>query len=135
MNKLIRIDKQYSNWIKKISSRFRASQIKAAVRVNDEMLRFYWNLGCDLNTLKKKYDWGSHFYDQISKDIQKQLPDVKSFSTRNLLYMHQFYRLYPTALTAPQVDAQLPEDSITPQVGAQLDKSIWITVFNIPWGQ
>ena len=33
--------------------------------------------------------------DKISKDLKKVLPEVKSFSPRNLLYMHQFYRLFP----------------------------------------
>ena len=34
-------DRDYKNWIKDISSRFRRSQIKAATHVNEEMLRFY----------------------------------------------------------------------------------------------
>ena len=32
--------------------RYRQSQIKAAVKVNTEMLKFYWNLGRDIVTLK-----------------------------------------------------------------------------------
>ena len=46
---------------------------------------------------KDAYAWGSHFYKTISEDLQAELPDVKSFSPRNLLYMHQFYRLFPEA--------------------------------------
>ena len=42
MGKLVEMDKQYKAWISDISKRFRQSQIKAAVKVNDEMLRFYW---------------------------------------------------------------------------------------------
>ncbi len=42
MSKLIKIDKEYAQWIKELSERFRASQIKAAVSVNREMLR-YWS--------------------------------------------------------------------------------------------
>lgn len=121
MNNLIKLDKNYKKWVNEVSSRFRNSQIKATIKVNDEMLRFYWSLGCDMDGLKEDYDWGSHFYTQISKDIQKKLPDIKSFSPRNLLYMHQFYKMYPKAI-------------ITPQVGAQLDKDIWACVFSIPWG-
>ena len=109
MSKMIKFDEEYKKWVEEISKRFRKSQIKAAMKVNDEMLRFYWSLGCDMDRIKESYDWGSHFYSQISKDIQKVLPDVKSFSSRNLLYMHQFYRMYPDALITPQVGAQLTE--------------------------
>lgn len=43
MSKSINIlDKDYIQWIKELSSRYRRSQIKAAVKVNEEMLRFYW---------------------------------------------------------------------------------------------
>jgi len=41
-------DREYREWIKNISSRFRQSQIKAATHVNEEMLRFYWTLGRDI---------------------------------------------------------------------------------------
>ena len=75
--------------------RFKSSQIKAAIKVNDEMIRFYWSLGHDMDEKKVTYSWRSHFYAQISADLKKELPDVKSFSPRNLLYMHQFYRLFP----------------------------------------
>lgn len=41
MSSLIKADESYRKWIEEVSRRFRSSQIKAAVKVNDEMLRFY----------------------------------------------------------------------------------------------
>lgn len=38
MDKLVEMDEQYREWISEVSSRFRQSQIKAAVKVNNEML-------------------------------------------------------------------------------------------------
>ena len=58
----IDIDDEYKDWIRQISSDFRKSQIKAASKVNTEMLKFYWRLGRDFENEKKKYPWGSHFY-------------------------------------------------------------------------
>ena len=49
MDKLVEMDEQYREWISEVSSRFRQSQIKAAVKVNNEMLRFYWQLGKELH--------------------------------------------------------------------------------------
>ena len=51
------------------------------------MLRFYWSLGHDMDEKRKLYHWGSNFYEQVGKDLRKELPDVKSFSARNLRYM------------------------------------------------
>ncbi|WP_051621780.1 MULTISPECIES: DUF1016 N-terminal domain-containing protein [Ruminobacter] len=68
--------------------------------------------------------WGSNFYEQVGKDLRKELPDVKSFSARNLRYMHQFYCLFP----------------ILQQVVAKLDfnpKADCVScdeIFLIPWG-
>ena len=87
--------------------RYKNSQIKAAMKINDEMLRFFWSLGRDIHALKEKYAWGSHFYEQISQDLSKTIPNVKSFSSRNLLFMHQFYRMFPAAVNTNQVGSQL----------------------------
>ena len=39
MDKLVEVDAQYREWISEVSKRFHQSQIKAAVKVNDEMLK------------------------------------------------------------------------------------------------
>lgn len=41
MSEHFKIDKNYSNWLKELKSKIRAVQIKAAVKVNTEMLDFY----------------------------------------------------------------------------------------------
>lgn len=110
-------DDNYKEWIIDVSKRFQQSQIKAAMKVNDEMLRFFWSLGYDMHTRKDACTWGSHFYEQVSKDLKKNIPGTKSFSQRNLLYMHQFYRMFPNAGITNQVDSQSEE-----------------CVFYIPWG-
>jgi len=43
------LDKDYTRWVKELSTRYRKSQIKAAVKENSEMLR-YWELGRDIVT-------------------------------------------------------------------------------------
>ena len=48
MSKLIKTDAEYSRWIQELKERYRRSQIKAAAKVNCEMLRFYWSLGRDI---------------------------------------------------------------------------------------
>ena len=48
MSRLLSINKEYAEWLKSLSQRFRQSQIKAAVKVNSELLKFYWSLGQDI---------------------------------------------------------------------------------------
>lgn len=117
MEKLVIVDgESYKDWIAEISNEFKRSQIRAAVKINDEMLRFYWKLGKDISTMSKQYGYGSGFYKILSDDLKKVLPDVKSFSPTNLKYMRYFYELYPCAGNRPQ---------------AVDDSTI---VFRIPWG-
>lgn len=62
MSKLIHINKEYAEWIKALSQRFRQSQIKAAVRVNSELLQFYWSLGKDIVERDMENKYGSGFF-------------------------------------------------------------------------
>jgi len=48
MNHSITKDKDYSVWLKELKNRVRLVQIKAAVKVNSELLLFYWELGQDI---------------------------------------------------------------------------------------
>lgn len=128
MGELIKDNIEYKNWIISISQQFKTSQIKAAVKVNSEMLKFYWFLGKELVNKKLQYDWGSNFYVQVSKDLSNSLPDIKSFSPRNLLYMVQFYKMYPNTVIAHQVGAQIENvDNIN-------DYNEISIIFSVPWG-
>lgn len=121
MDKLVEVDAQYREWISEVSKRFHQSQIKAAVKVNDEMLRFYWQLGKELHDRKDKFSYGQSFYKTISRDLRRELPDVKSFSETNLRYMQKFAELYSEVSNPPQVGEDFRSEEIEP-------------LFAIPWG-
>ena len=138
------LDKEYKNWIKDLSSRYRRSQIKAALKVNDEMLRFYYDLGKDIVSMKAESKWGSGFMKNLSRDLKEQNPDATCFSPTNLLYMKNFYLLYQTYLEiTPQLGEQLENNAITQQLVEQLPnkqftpqlvEQIASDIFSIPWG-
>lgn len=125
MNNITLIDKDYKQWISELSSRFRQSQVKAAVRVNSTMLEFYWSIGRDLSQKQFLNTYGSGFFKQVSADLQNELPDVKGLSPINIRYFKAFYELYsPLMQNLPQV-AEDFNRQIVPQLAEEL--------FSIPW--
>ena len=116
MSSLIKSDNEYKNWITEISNRFRQTQIKAAVKTNSDMLRFYWSLGRDIVGLNEKNNYGSSFYKTISDDLKDIFQNIKSFSPTNLKYMRYFYEMYPLVGNRPQAVDDLE------------------AIFYIPWG-
>jgi len=121
MSNLIKTDTNYAEWIKSLSLRFRQSQIKAAVKVNSELIQFYWELGRDIVELKAEERWKENFWENLSYDLQTALPGVKGFSITNLQYTRRFYLLYSmTTNEHPQVGGVLENgmsDREHPQVG------------------
>ena len=90
----VNIDKDYISWLEELKSRYRSAQIKAAVKVNAEKLRFNWELGRDLVIRKAEERWGSGVVEQVSLDLQAAFPESKGFSASNLWRMKQWYQFY-----------------------------------------
>ncbi len=111
--------------MKSLVAKYRQSQVKAAVKVNTEVLRFYWELGKDIVERDAENQYGSRFYASLSRDLKEAL-QTDGFSERNLRYMKSFYLLYNGRIgNLPQVVAN-SNDAILPQVVAEL--------FMVPWG-
>jgi len=90
----VRLDEEYVEWIDEVKHRYRSAQVKAAVKVNGEKLMFNWQLGRDLVQKKAEERWGTGVVEQVSLDLQREFPDSKNFSVRNLWYMKQWYLFY-----------------------------------------
>lgn len=90
----LKLDAEYAEWIAEVKHRYRSAQVKAAVKVNGEKLMFNWQLGRDLVQKKAEERWGAGVVEQVSLDMQREFPDSKNFSVRNLWYMKQWYLFY-----------------------------------------
>ncbi len=88
------MDNDYKIWLADIKSRIRNVQIKAALKVNADLLNFYWGLGADIVAKQEKTSWGDGFLPQLSKDLMAEFPEMKGFSERNLKYIRQWYWFY-----------------------------------------
>ena len=119
------LDKDYTRWVKELSTRYRKSQIKAAVKVNSEMLRYYWELGCDIVTKQAENKYGSNFYGTLSTDLKKAIPNAEGLSPSNIRYSKRFFQLYSPVLENLQ---QVAEKSQSPL------ERLESTLFSVPWG-
>lgn len=118
MENNVAVNQEYREWLKDIKGYIRNQQVKAAVRVNEELLKVYWKLGEDICIHKAEAQWGSGFYESLSKDLKTEFPDMKGFSITNLKYCKRFYELYNQSDTIRQ---QIVDEFTSP-------------IFTIPWG-
>ena len=86
--------KDYKEWFLVLKSKICNAQLKAAVKVNTELLLLYWNIGADIVQKQKHAKWGAGFLPRLSKDLLKEFPDMKGFSLSNLKYIRQWYLFY-----------------------------------------
>ena len=103
-------DKEYVSFLKEIKNKIKIAQIKAAVKVNEELLRLYWDIAKMIVDKQKEAKWGDGIIEKISSDLKKEFPNMKGFSVTNIKYMRKWYLFW----------------SKSPQV---VDE-----IFRIPWG-
>ncbi len=88
--------KQYVATIKQLKSAILESRYRAAVLVNKEMLALYFGVGKLISEKTKKEKWGAKVMEQISNDLQKELPGLRGFSATNIKRMRVFYEGWET---------------------------------------
>ncbi len=106
MNRII--DQEYSAFVSQLKQRIVASQQKALLYVNRELVLLYHQIGILILQMQKKKGWGAKVIDQISLDLRAAFPAMKGFSTRNLKYMRKFAENYHDIAFVQEVLAQLP---------------------------
>ena len=74
----------YVLWLDHIKQLYRSSQIKASLKVNKELLGFYWQLGKEMTERKIEEVWGSGVVERLSMDLKNAFPMSKGFSTTPL---------------------------------------------------
>ena len=146
------INKDYKVWLADIKLKVRNAQIKAALKVNTELLTLYWELGADIVAKQAAAKWGDGFLLQLSKDLTAEFPDMKGFSERNLKYIRAWYLFYSQEdtigqqavaqladsnqadLKVQQLVGQIQEAEKSQQIADLITKQTVSQITQIPWG-
>lgn len=126
----------FAQWVFELKSRIRKSQLKAAIHVNRELMILYWDLGHDICLRQLDAVWGDGFFEQLSRELKTEFPQIKGFSVTNLKYCKQFYKFYSELVEiCQQVDNKFQKDDhnevvIRQQAADELYNQL---IFQIPW--
>jgi hypothetical protein len=80
-------DKNYKTWLAELKEKIQSAQVKAAIKVNYELLNLYWEMGKDIIKKQHQSNWGDAVIDQLSKDLSAAFRDMKGFSRSNLFFI------------------------------------------------
>lgn len=87
------------------------SRYHAARLVNKELIVLYFGIGRKISETSKKEAWGSKVLEQISKELQNELPGLRGFSSGNLKKMRVFAEFWMERLT---IGSALPNQFYSP---------------------
>ncbi|MCR5752322.1 MAG: PDDEXK nuclease domain-containing protein [Kiritimatiellae bacterium] len=121
-------NRQYREWVKSLKSKIRRAQAKAAVRVNEELMRLYWEMGRDIAEKRMEAEYGSGFFGSLSKDLKQEFPNMEGFSVSNLKYIKRFYLFYAAS------DRIGRKEGIGGSSNRQQPVDDLKNLFLVPWG-
>lgn len=81
----------YDEAVKAIKTAILQSQYDAARAVNEKQLMLYYGIGKYISLNSRNGFWGKGAIDAISEQLDKKLPGLRGFTSRNLRYMRTFY--------------------------------------------
>jgi predicted nuclease of restriction endonuclease-like (RecB) superfamily len=91
-------NKDYLEAVKAIKEAILRSQYRTVSTANREQLSLYYGIGRYVSENSRVGFWGTGAIEQISNDLQKELPGLRGFSAANIKKMRQFYEEWEPVL-------------------------------------
>jgi predicted nuclease of restriction endonuclease-like (RecB) superfamily len=102
----------YPQFLAEIKARIAGARTRAALAVNSELIRLYWEIGRQILEREQREGWGAKVVDRLAADLRREFPDMTGFSRSNLHYMRSFAAAWPHGedgnKIVPQPVGQLP---------------------------
>ena len=113
----------YAVFLLDLKARVRSAQLKAAIAINSELIRLYWDIGRAIVERQQQDGWGKAVVDRLATDLQTEFAGRQGFSPRNVWRMRAFYLAYAPAIDPSVRPSKKRVEPILPQAVAE-----------IPWG-
>lgn len=84
-------NQKYDGAVEIIKRAILQSQYDAAKLVNEKQLALYYGVGKYISLNSRNGFWGKGAIDAISERLDRELPGLRGFTSRNLRYMRTFY--------------------------------------------
>ena len=94
--------------IGKIVALIAEARSRALHKVNEELIRLYWNIGEFISESLENATFGDSFVDKLAERIAVAYPGIKGFNRRGLYRMCQFYELYRNDQFVSALLTQIP---------------------------
>jgi len=85
----------YPRFLAEIKARIAAARTRAALAVNSELIRLYWEIGHEILDREQREGWGSGVINRLASDLRREFPTITGFSRSNLHYMRSFAEAWP----------------------------------------
>ena len=90
----LRLPADYAVWLTALKARVRSAQLRAAARVNRELISLYWDLGRSILRQQQNEGWGAKVVERLAADLKAEFPGMAGFSPLNVWRMRAFYEAY-----------------------------------------
>jgi predicted nuclease of restriction endonuclease-like (RecB) superfamily len=91
---MVKIVKGYTSFLNEVKERIHQAQYDAMRKVNQEHISVCWDIGKMIVEKQEKYGWGKSIVENLSSDLQKDMPAVIGYSSANLWRMRNFFLQY-----------------------------------------
>jgi predicted nuclease of restriction endonuclease-like (RecB) superfamily len=98
----------YAEWLTSLKGRIAGARQRAALSVNQELVRLYHQIGVEILERQARQGWGAKVIDRLASDLRAAFPEMKGLSSSNLKYMRFFAQMCPDLRIGQQPADQLP---------------------------
>lgn len=85
---------EYESLLNEIKDLIHQKQFQVLRQINSETINLYWEIGEEIYKQQKEKSWGKSIVNILSKELQKEFPGAKGYSSANLWRMRNFYLSY-----------------------------------------
>jgi predicted nuclease of restriction endonuclease-like (RecB) superfamily len=134
------MNSDYKEFIDDLKSRILMARIGAARSVNRELIWLYWDIGRGIVEKQEQLGWGDSVVAKLAGDLQREFPETRGFSARNLWDMRRFFEAYRSPEILRQAVGEFRNMASgnrlqLPYSGGKVDvEFLRQLVAEIPWG-